>query len=225
MSGIHSDDLHSEDRFSRQADLVPAERLASQTVTLIGVGAIGRQVALQLASIGAQHLTLIDFDRVERTNVTTQAYRHDQIGLTKVAATAEDIRAIEPDAEVQTICDRFRPHQKTGHTVFTCVDSIAARSAIWRKLRDRCQFWCDGRMRGEVVRVLCSGDPRGDERYADTLFDAAEAHTGSCTSASTVYAANLAASLMVHQFTRWLREIPVEPDQTLNLLASELMLA
>ena len=40
------------DRFTRQRELVPAERLAAVTATVIGVGAIGRQVALQLAAIG-----------------------------------------------------------------------------------------------------------------------------------------------------------------------------
>src|SRR5262245_14722375 len=52
------------DRFTRQADLVPRDRLEGLTVTVIGVGAIGRQVAVQLASIGARRLQLIDFDTV-----------------------------------------------------------------------------------------------------------------------------------------------------------------
>ncbi|MFO1045220.1 MAG: hypothetical protein U0941_25875 [Planctomycetaceae bacterium] len=33
------------DRFARQQDLVPADRLQALTATVIGVGAIGRQVA------------------------------------------------------------------------------------------------------------------------------------------------------------------------------------
>jgi tRNA A37 threonylcarbamoyladenosine dehydratase len=53
----------SDDRFARQAGLVPREQLAQLDVTVIGVGAIGRQVALQLASLGVQKLQLIDFDR------------------------------------------------------------------------------------------------------------------------------------------------------------------
>lgn len=60
------------DRFSRQRDLVPAERLQTLTATVVGVGAIGRQVALQLAALGIQKLRLIDFDTVELTNITTQ---------------------------------------------------------------------------------------------------------------------------------------------------------
>lgn len=41
------------DRFTRQADLVPRDQLQALTITVLGVGAIGRQVALQLAALGA----------------------------------------------------------------------------------------------------------------------------------------------------------------------------
>ncbi|WP_230773296.1 ThiF family adenylyltransferase [Roseiconus lacunae] len=209
------------DRFQRQSDLVPRAGIESVTATVIGVGAVGRQVALQLASIGIRKLQLIDFDQVELTNVTTQGYRPDQIGQPKVDATAEDVKALDPEIEVNVIADRIRPHFKTGEAVFACVDSIKARAAIWRSLQARCAVWIDGRMRGEVVRVLASGDPKSDTNYSNTLFAQSEAHTGSCTSASTVYAASLTASLMLHQFTRWLRDIPVERDVSVNLLASE----
>ena len=49
-------------RFARQADLVPQDPLNTLTATVIGVGAIGRQVALQLASLGVPNLRLLDFD-------------------------------------------------------------------------------------------------------------------------------------------------------------------
>lgn len=66
----------------------------------------------------------------------------------------------------------------------------------------------------------CDCDP-----YSRTLFRQAEAQTGSCTSRSTVYAAAIAAGLMLHQFTRWLRCSPVEPDTLLNLLSQELIIS
>ena len=80
-------------------------------------------------------------------------------------------------------------------------------------------------MLGEVVRVLSSDSPANDHDYAATLFDPAQAQVGSCTSQSTVYVASLASSLMVHQFTRWLRGIPIDPDLSVNLLASELVVS
>src|SRR3712207_8955727 len=45
----------------------------------------------------------------------------------------------------------FRSYE-AGEAVFCCVDSISARSAIWRSVRGRCRFWADGRMLGEVIR-------------------------------------------------------------------------
>ena len=70
-----SDDPHEApappDRFQRQTDLVPLGGLAELEVTIIGVGAVGRQVAVQLAAMGVRHLQLIDFDRVETTRSST----------------------------------------------------------------------------------------------------------------------------------------------------------
>ena len=70
-------------RFARQEDLIPTAALAAATATVIGVGAIGRQVALQLASLGVRRLQLVDFDTVELTNVTTQGYWQEEIGRPK----------------------------------------------------------------------------------------------------------------------------------------------
>ena len=209
------------DRFARQQDLVPRQRLAAMQATVIGVGAIGRQVALQLAAIGTQRIQLIDFDHVEATNVTTQGYLAADVGQFKVLATAAALRQIEPAVDVQTVEDRYRPKCPLGEAVFCCVDSISARAAIWRSASNRCRFWADGRMLGEVIRVLAASDTKGITRYADTLFPQADAQHGSCTSRSTIYAASIAAGIMVHQFTRWLRGIPVDFDTTLNLLAGE----
>ena len=209
------------DRFARQADLVPRDRLAGSSVCVIGVGAIGRQVALQLAAIGTRKLSLIDFDTVEATNVTTQGYLADDIGQAKVKATALAAGRIDPAVQIEMILDRYRPKYRVGDVVFCCVDSISARTAIWRSARNRCQCWIDGRMLGEVLRVLVAAEPAGCAYYDTTLFAQAEAQRGSCTSRSTIYAASIAAALMVHQFTRWLRDIPVDVETNLNLLSGE----
>ena len=214
-------DVTGQDRFTRQRDLVPNDRLSSVTSTVIGVGAIGRQVALQLAAIGAPRIQLVDFDAVDLTNVTTQGYLADDIGHPKVLATADAIHRLDASIRVSTVHDRYRAKLEIGEAVFCCVDSISARSAIWRSAANRCQFWADGRMLGEVIRVLAVSNTNASSRYADTLFPQSEAQRGSCTSRSTIYAASIAAGIMVHQFTRWLRSIPVDFDTTINLLAGE----
>jgi sulfur carrier protein ThiS adenylyltransferase len=210
-------------RFQRQDDLVPRNRLAEVRATVIGVGAIGRNVAVQLAAIGAPRIQLVDFDVVDATNVTTQGYSADDIGMTKVQATLATIRQIDPTIQVEAVDDRYRPQLDTGEAVFCCVDSIDSRAAIWRFAQKHCSFWCDGRMLGEVVRILAVADDQGRERYLRTLFAQTEAQPGRCTARSTIYAATIAAGLMVHQFTRWLRAIPVDQDSSLNLLAGELI--
>jgi molybdopterin-synthase adenylyltransferase len=78
-------------------------------------------------------------------------------------------------------------------------------------------------MLGEVIRVLAAANSQDWAHYVTTLFPESQAQSGRCTAQSTIYAASIAAGLMVHQFTRWLRGLTVEPDTTLNLLASELI--
>lgn len=211
----------ANDRFIRQQDLVPSDRLAETTCTVIGVGAIGRQVTLQLASIGARRLQLIDFDQVEATNITTQGYRSDDLGRKKVDATSEAIREIDPDIGVELIADRYRSKYAPGDAVFVCVDSISARAAIWRTVGNSCGFWADGRMLSEVIRTLVVTDLQGRDHYPSALFPQSDAQPGRCAARSTVYAASIAAGLMVHQFARWLRGLPVDVDTSFNLLAGE----
>jgi molybdopterin-synthase adenylyltransferase len=210
------------DRYVRQRDLVPAERLADLTVTIVGVGAIGRQVVLQLAAIGVPKLQIIDFDTVEVENLAPQGYLEADMGRPKVQATAELARRINGGVEIQESPERFRRSMAVGDVLFNCVDSIETRRHIWQAVRDRARFYADTRMSAEVVRVLAAADGPSREHYPTTFFTADQAQSGACTSRSTIYTANIAAGLAVGQFTRWLRGLPVEPDICLNILTSEL---
>jgi len=70
----------NNERYSRQADIVPQERLNQCRATVIGVGAIGRQVALQLTAIGIPWLQLVDHDSVEISNLASQGYLQKDLG-------------------------------------------------------------------------------------------------------------------------------------------------
>lgn len=216
--------MNMPDRFVRQSDIVPQKYLSQLHITVIGLGAIGRPLALMLAAAGASNLQLVDPDIVELHNITTQGYTKTDLGFSKVKSMLTPIRKIDANIEVKVVRDVFRKHLPVGDIVFCAVDSISTRSVIWKSLASKIQFWTDGRMLGETIRVLAVGDDRSRQHYPTTLFSQEEAEVGRCTAKSTLYAASIAAGLMMHQFARWLRGIPVEPDTLLNLLASEIAL-
>ncbi|NIP51586.1 MAG: hypothetical protein GWO26_06310 [Phycisphaerae bacterium] len=76
-------------------------------------------------------------------------------------------------------------------------------------------------MTAETLRILTAYDCESRQHYPTTLFRANEAFVGSCTAKATIYCANIAAGLMIAQFTKYLRQLPIDPDIQLNLLASE----
>ena len=211
----------SDERFSRQQDLVPMERLSVCKATVVGVGAIGRQVALQLAAMGVPWLQLVDFDRVEESNLASQGYLEEDLGRMKVEATADLCQRINHNLEIQAVVDRFKRSMEVGNAVFVCVDRIDTRRLIWEAVKGKADFFADGRMAAEVLRVLVACDAASRKHYPTTLFAAEEAYAGSCTAKSTIYCANIAAGLMLTQFTKWLRRLPVEPDVSVNLLSME----
>ena len=98
-------------------------------MTIIGVGAIGRQATLQLAALG-RRLQLIDFDEVDLTNITSQGYWQSDIGQPKVLATGAAVAKIDATIEVEPICDRYRPKLAVGDAIFCCVDSIDRRGNL-----------------------------------------------------------------------------------------------
>lgn len=75
------------DRDIRQRELIPPEKLAKVHAVVVGVGAIGRQVALQLAATGVPAMDLIDHDRVAVENLAPQGYWPEDLDLPKVDAT------------------------------------------------------------------------------------------------------------------------------------------
>ena len=215
----------TQQRYSRQQDIVPSDHLAECRVTIVGVGAIGRQVALQLAAMGISWLELIDFDAVEISNLASQGYLQNDLGRPKVAATAALCRQIKSDLEIHQVNDRFRRSMKTGNVLFCAVDSIETRRLIWNATRDKVNIFIDGRMGAEVLRVLTACNVMSYEYYPTTLFAASQAYTGPCTAKTTIYCANIAAGSMIAQFTKWLRRLPIEPDVQFNLLTMECTVA
>jgi len=220
-----SDAKSLSERYSRQRDIVPPDRLALCKATVIGVGAIGRQVALQLAAMGIPWLQLVDFDVVEASNLASQGYLQDDLDRPKVHATGDLCHQTSHGLEVHEVAERFRRSMEIGNVVFCCVDKIDIRRLIWEAVKDKADFFADGRMSAEVLRVLVACDSASRKHYPTTLFAAEEAYAGTCTAKSTIFCANIAAGFMVSQFAKYLRRLPVDPDVQINLLSNEMTVA
>ena len=144
------------------------------------------------------------------------------MAVRKWEATTDICQQMNRELEIHEVRQRFRRSMETGNVLFCCVDRIEVRGLIWNAVQDRVEFFCDGRMNSEVVRVLSVSNSGSRMHYPSTLFSPEEVHTGSCTAKTTIFTANITAGLMVEQFSRWLRGLPVDPDIQFNLLSLEL---
>ena len=78
--------------------------LQNAHVILFGVGGVGGWCAETLLRTGIGHLTLIDFDKVDITNLNRQVVAtHDNIGQSKVLEMQKRLLSIAPEADVQAI--------------------------------------------------------------------------------------------------------------------------
>ena len=120
-----------KERYMRQKDIVPVERLANCKATVIGIGAIGRQIALQLTAMGIPWLQLVDFDNVDASNLASQGYLEADFEKPKVEATALLCKQINSSIEIlwdkqpfRRSMDRFdhRGPDATARAVFLWLD-------------------------------------------------------------------------------------------------------
>lgn len=97
--------------FTRTIQLLGEEEfraLQNANVILFGVGGVGGWCAEALLRTGIGHLTLVDFDRVDTTNLNRQVVAtHDNIGKSKVQEMQKRLLSIIPDADVQIIEQQY----------------------------------------------------------------------------------------------------------------------
>ncbi|HCK80132.1 MAG TPA: molybdopterin-synthase adenylyltransferase MoeB [Candidatus Competibacter sp.] len=96
-------------RYSRQIllpqfDIEGQERLRRSHVLIVGLGGLGSAVALYLAAAGVGRLTLVDFDRVDLSNLQRQIiHRTADIGRLKVESARDSVLALNPRVEVAAV--------------------------------------------------------------------------------------------------------------------------
>ncbi|MDR6857146.1 molybdopterin-synthase adenylyltransferase MoeB [Variovorax guangxiensis] len=113
-------------------------RVSAGHALVIGAGGLGSPVALYLAAAGVGHITLVDDDEVDLTNLQRQiAHSTARVGQAKVESAAAAMRDINPEIRIEThvqradeaLLDRL---VATADVVIDCSDNFATRHAVNR---------------------------------------------------------------------------------------------
>ena len=76
-------------------------KISSSTIAICGLGGLGSNIAIMLARAGVGKLILIDFDKVDITNLHRQQYKPSQIGMYKTEALSCNLKEIAPYVELE----------------------------------------------------------------------------------------------------------------------------
>ena len=111
------------------------QRFSSATVAICGLGGLGSNIAIALARAGVGKLRLMDFDRVDISNLHRQQYKAAQIGLYKTEALAENLAEIAPYTEVNAVTVKITEENlaallKDADVVCEALDNAEAKAML-----------------------------------------------------------------------------------------------
>ena len=115
----------------------PLQRLHDIRVILFGVGGVGSWCAESLVRSGVKHLTIVDSDRVNISNVNRQLMATTQtVGQVKVEVLKERLLSINPEAEITAIQDIYNAENSESFrlneydVIIDAIDSLAEKAHL-----------------------------------------------------------------------------------------------
>lgn len=200
------------ERTERFRDMQGLDTLLQSEITIAGVGAIGRQVAIGLVSMGVKNLTIVDPDTIMSHNMGPQGWYPKHNKKPKVEALASVLREINPQIDLDAVYKFYTTeNDRGGHAytpkhrpavLFVCVDNMKSRNIISKTealMPQHCIV--DTRMGAFAYRVICDEAPF--ERWKKTLFSDSASFAGKCTLQSTYFAAQVCAGNAIAAYATW----------------------
>lgn len=110
MAGLQAHPIPSREVMREALNIRHGEdlqnKISAARVAVCGLGGLGSNIAIALARAGVGHLHLIDFDRVDLTNLNRQQYAVEQLGQYKTDALRETLSLVSPYCDVT--CDTIQ---------------------------------------------------------------------------------------------------------------------
>jgi molybdopterin/thiamine biosynthesis adenylyltransferase len=164
--------FHHEQLY-RGADLI--NRLATLRVTLCGAGAVGSNLADNLVRQGLSRLRVIDHDRVEEHNVSTQLYGEDEIGTFKAEALRNRLfraAGIEAEAVRKELTDRnVKQLLRDSDLVIDAFDNTRARQLVQDHCRAEKASCLHVGLHSDYAEVIWDGNYRVPRDVAGDVCD------------------------------------------------------
>ena len=91
-----------EENIHKQLGEEGFKKVSSVKVGIAGAGGLGSNCACNLVRAGFKNLRIVDFDRVDHTNLNRQFYFIDQVGMDKVKALEVNLKRINPDVHLES---------------------------------------------------------------------------------------------------------------------------
>lgn len=115
MAGLQAHPIPSREVMREALNIRHGEdlqnKISAARVAVCGLGGLGSSIAIALARAGVGHLHLIDFDRVDLTNLNRQQYAVGQLGQYKTDALRETLSLVSPYCDVT--CDTIQVTEET----------------------------------------------------------------------------------------------------------------
>jgi len=144
--------IDDDDRYSRFRLIAwwDQEKLARSKVLVVGAGALGNEVLKNLALLGVGRVYVVDFDRIEDSNLTRSVlFRARDRGRSKAEAAAEALADMNPDTKVTALDANIITDIGLGlfrdvDVVIGCLDNREARLWVNRSCWKVTTPWVDG---------------------------------------------------------------------------------
>lgn len=111
------------------------KKLKESSIGIAGAGGLGSNAAVSLARAGIGHLVIVDFDKVEKSNLNRQYYFTNQIGKIKVKALKDNIKKVNPSVKVDIFKEKLTKgsmdkYFKDADVIIEALDSAKMKTAF-----------------------------------------------------------------------------------------------
>jgi len=228
---IDDDDRYSRLRLIHWWD---QDRLSKAKILVVGAGALGNEVLKNLALVGVGHIHIVDFDRIEESNLTRSIlFRSRDRGRPKAEVAAEVLRDLNPHVGLTPIHGNVLVDVGLGvfrdvDVVISCLDNREARLWVNRCCWRVTTPWIDGGIQeiNGVVKVFTPPDSACYEcamtendyrlinlRYSCPLLSQDDLHAGKVPTAPTI--SSMIGGLQAQEALKLLHGMPVTGGEAL----------